>query len=364
MKKRWLPRYVSEFHDRHGKPRYRFRRKGQETYYFKSAPGTPAFGDEYGACMEGVAAPAIDVGADRTTPGSFNDLLARFYRSPEWLDPSDRTRAVYRGVLEAFRRDHGHRMVAELQVRHVEAILAKKADTPTAANILRKLLARLMAFAIRQGMRRDNPVTPTRPYKVRSEGFHTWAEDEIARFEARHRVGTRARLALALMLYTGQRRSDVVRMGRQHIEAGRIRVRQQKTGTLLAITVHPHLLECIAAMPADHLTFLTTAQGRSFSPAGFGNWFRQRCDEAGLPHCSAHGLRKAAARRLAELGLSNQLIKSVTGHKSDSEVARYTRGADQVALADQAIAALARWEMANPSVRLAIDSGKRQKGKA
>jgi integrase len=100
-------------------------------------------------------------------------------------------------------------------------------------------------------------------------------------------------------------------------------------------------------MPADNLTYLVTVYGKPFTPAGFGNWFRDRCDEAGLPHCSAHGLRKAAARRLAEAGCSNQLIKAWTGHKGDSEVALYTRDADQIALSDQAGARLMASEMSN-----------------
>jgi integrase len=89
------------------------------------------------------------------------------------------------------------------------------------------------------------------------------------------------------------------------------------------------------------MTFLLTEYGHPFSAAGFGNWFRTQCDLAGLPHCTAHGLRKAAARRMAEAGCTNQQIKSITGHKTDKEVARYTAAADQIRLSDQAIEALA-----------------------
>ena len=100
--KRWLPRYVSEFRDRHGKARWRYRRKGFATYCFKSPPGTEGFRQELRACEEGIAAPAIEVGADRIVPGTFDDLLSRYYRSPDFLDPGDRTRVVYRGVLERY----------------------------------------------------------------------------------------------------------------------------------------------------------------------------------------------------------------------------------------------------------------------
>lgn len=152
-------------------------------------------------------------------------------------------------------------------------------------------------------------------------------------FEGYHGPGTKARLALTLLLYTGQRRSDVIRLGRQHIRDGFMHVRQQKTGVELAIPIHATLAAIIAETPADHLTLLTTQTGKPFSAAGFGNWFRDRCNEAGLAHCSAHGLRTAAARRLAEAGCTMHEIAAITGHASLSEVQRYTKAADQKRLA-------------------------------
>lgn len=347
MRRRLFPKYVSGFLDRHGKERVRFRRKGFADYYFQAAFGTPAFMQEYRSCLDGVATSPVVPGAERAIPGSFDALIASYYRTADWLSPSDATRANRYRVIEHYRREHGHRKVADLQPVHVIAILGKKAATPNAANMLRKQLLRLMDFAVILKIRTDNPVRVTKPYKIKTDGFHTWTEDEIAQFEARHPLGTKARLALALMLWTGQRRSDAIRMGRQHVRKGRLAFRQQKTDTALSLPIPPPLSAAIDAMPADNLTYLVTAYGKPFTPAGFGNWFRDRCDEAGLPQCSAHGLRKAAARRLAEAGCSNQLIKAWTGHKGDSEVALYTRDADQMALSDQAGARLMASEMAN-----------------
>src|SRR5947209_13039478 len=156
--------------------------------------------------------------------------------------------------------------------------------------------------------------------------------------ESHHRPGTRARLALALLLHTGQRRGDVVRIGRQHIRDGVVHVRQQMTGIELAIPIHPTLAAIIAETPADHLTLLTTQTGKPFSAAGFGNWFRDRCNEAGLPHCSAHGLRNAAARRLAEAGCTTHEIAAITGHASLGELVRYTKAVDQRRRAEAAMA--------------------------
>jgi integrase len=185
------------------------------------------------------------------------------------------------------------------------------------------------------------PARDIAPIKRKAAGFHTWTEDEIAQFEAHYPIGSRARLALALLLYTAQRRSDVVKMGRQHIRNGVAHVRQQKTGAMLAIPVHPALQAVLDATPSEHLTFLTTAYGKPFTAAGFSFWFRARCDAAGLPkHCAAHGLRKAACRRLAEAGCSANVIASISGHTTLHEVSRYTRAADQERMARQGMAAI------------------------
>jgi integrase len=151
-------------------------------------------------------------------------------------------------------------------------------------------------------------------------------------------------LALDLLLYTGCRREDAVRLGPQHVRNGRARFRQAKNEHRnpidIDIPLHPELGATIAAAPSGHLTFLTTEFGRPFTPAGFGNWFRDQCDQANLHHCSAHGLRKATAAALAEAGATAHEIAAVTGHMSLEEIERYTRAARKKKLADNAIAKL------------------------
>lgn len=367
MKKRWLPQWVSEYRDRHGKPRYRFRRKGFVAYGFKASPGTEAFRQEYAACLDGTAAPAVDPGVDRAVPGSFDDLIARYYRSPDFLDPSDRTRVVYRGVIERWRqlkptngRRYGEGMVRDLQPRHVEKMMADMLPHRTAANMLRKRLKALMQFAIRQGMVKVNPVAPTRPFKIEGGGFHTWTEEEIGTYEATHAIGTMARLAFDLLLFTGQRGGDVRLLGPGHVKEKRITLTQEKTGVTVSLPILPPLATSIIATPSAAMVFILNAFGRPFTRKGFGNKFRDWCDEAGLANCSAHGLRKAAARRFAEAGCSNQQIKSWTGHTTDSEVARYTAAADQRALSDEAGDML----MANLRKRLANTEAKPLKKEA
>jgi integrase len=310
----------------------------------------------YEAALSGQ--PPQEVGAKRTSPGSISALIAKFYRSGEWAGLAASTQVTYRGILERFRMEHGHRPVASLEREHVRAILAKKVSTPQAANNLRNIIRLLMRFAIEEGWRRDDPTSEVRAFKVRSDGFYTWSEDDIAAFRQRWAVGTKQRLVMELALHTAQRRSDLVRLGKQHIRNGRIQITQQKTGTKLAIPIHPELKAVLDATPLEHLTFLTTAYGQPFTPAGFGGWFRGVCDAAGLPKgCSVHGLRKAACRRLAEAGCSANVIAAISGHRTLKEVSRYTNAADQEKLADTAIRALygpeREQQMANQEERLA-----------
>lgn len=186
-----------------------------------------------------------------------------------------------------------------------------------------------------------DPTLGITPAKAKTDGFRTWDESDIAAFEAKHPIGTKERLALALLLYTVQRRGDVVRMGRQHVRDGMIAVRQSKTGTMLSIPIHPELRAMLAATPSDHLTFLTTSFGKPFVAAGFTNWFRGACNAAGLLRgTSAHGLRKAGCRRLAEAECSANVIASISGHASLGEVTRYTKAADQARMATDGMAML------------------------
>jgi integrase len=327
-----LPKHCSWATDRHGKRRVRFRRGGVSTYL----PGIP-WSEEFMRARAAALEPTSNIGASgRTIPGSFNALIVSYYRTDfRGLKPS--TQRLWRNIIERFRSEHGNKPVAQLERKHVKDIIGAKAATPQAANNLLKILRLLLNHAVEIGMRESNPALGVKRYKCHGNGFHTWTESEIARFEERHPVGSKARLAFALLLYTAQRRSDVVRFGWQHVQGDTIALRQEKTDTPLLIPVHPELAKALAAAPKTNMTFLMNERGKPFTPAGFGNWFRARCNEASLPQCSAHGLRKAAATRLANAGCTTDQIKAITGHKALTEVARYTKTADQRRLARQAL---------------------------
>lgn len=351
-----LPKHCGWNVDRHGKRRVQFRMAGFTTY-LTGTPWSDDFMRQYAAARDGVKAQHDNIGAElRTKPGAFNTLVVSYYRSPEFRGLKPSTQGARRNIIEKFRAVHGDKPLRGLQRTHVSDIIGAKAETPEAANHLLKVLRIMLAYAVDQGMIANNPASGVKKFPSQGDGHHSWSEAEIAQYELRHPVGSKARLALVLGLRTGQRKGDVLRMGWQHVTGEAIAVRQEKTATALIIPMHPELKAALASLPRTNLTFLMTEWGAPFTSAGFGNWFRDRCNEAGLKHCSFHGLRKAAATRLANAGCSTDQVKAITGHRSLAEVARYTKAADQQRLARQALDIQLKTEgeqnFVQPSIRL------------
>jgi integrase len=331
---RRLPKYVHGFVDRHGKPRFYFRRPGFALKRLRGAPYSPQFMEDYAAAMAGQPLP---VGFGRACPGSVLALAISYFASPEFRTLKPSTQRAYRWTIDRICRDHGEKRAADLRREHIVRLMAARAEQPGAANALRMALRVMMKHAVDIGLRADDPTRDVRAIRVKTGGHHSWTESQIEQFERHHPVGSRARLVFALLLYTGQRRGDVLRMGAQHIRDGAVYVKQEKTGIELVIPLHPDLAAIIAAAPRDHLTFVTTRLGGPFQGSAFSRWFREQCEAAGLEHCSAHGLRKAAARRLAEAGCTAHEIAAITGHASLGELVRYTKAVDQRRLAEAAM---------------------------
>jgi integrase len=344
--------HIHQFTDRHGKIRRYVRLPGRKRVPLVGAPGTTEFMASYAAALEVGEGPREPIGAARTIPGTVSAAVISYFSSATYQRGAEDTRKTRRYFLERFRTAHGDKRMALLRPQDVDRMIAARAGTPSAARNFFGALRALMAHCLEVGLITTDPTRDIKRPRVKSDGYRTWSEQDIELFERQHPIGTRARLALALLLYTGQRRADVIKMGRQHIREGLLHVRQQKTGATLVIPLHPGLAEVIEATPSDHLTFLTTTSGKPFDPKSFTNWFRTMCNEAGLPiGISAHGLRKSACRRLAEAGASASLIASISGHASLRELTRYTAAADQQKMARSAIDLMA--EMF-PSTRTSV----------
>jgi integrase len=303
-------------------------------------PWSPEFMAAYEAALGGAASAAkIEIGAQHTVPGTINAAVVAFYKSYTFTKNKPITRQTDRNILETFRIPHGDKRLATMERRHVVSMLAEKADRPAAQRNLLRVLRVLLGFAVEEGLRPDNPALGIKLKTTTTAGFHSWSEDELRQYEARHPIGSKARLALALLLYTAQRRSDVVNLGPPMLRGGRLLFTQSKTRTEMDIPIAMPLADILAATPMIGVkTFLVTDYGRPFTAAGFGGWFRERCDEAGLPHCSAHGLRKAFLRRMAEAGCSEDFIASVSGHKDMREIRIYVAAANKARMATEGMA--------------------------
>src|SRR5262252_1063133 len=334
-----LPKYVQAWVDAEGRPHCYFRRRGFPRVPLKGLPWSPSFMAEYEKAMSGAR---TAIGAGRVKPGSVAAVVAEYLDSRQFFgSKSAGTQRMRRGILERFRAAYSERPFARLPAEWIEALLDSK--PPHAARSWLATLRSLCQFGVKRRYLRSDPTANIKQRAIKGDGFHTWSEEEIAQFEARHPVGTKPRLAFALLLYTAQRRSDVVRMGRQHIRDGVLTVKQQKTGVELPIPVHPHLQAVLDATPSQHLTFLITATGKPYGGNAFTEQFRNWCDAAGLSQrCKPHGLRKAACRRLAEAGCSGNEIMAISGHATMKELVRYTKAADRALLARNAMARMAK----------------------
>jgi integrase len=267
--------------------------------------------------------------------GSLGAAIKVYLNSGDFLALAAATQTDHRRILERLAAGpRGPLPFARMESRDVEQLLAEKSASPHVAKAHLKAI-RAVKVAVKLAMISKDPTAGVKVHAPTSEtGFRMWEEDEIAQFEAHWLIGSRERLAFALALFTGQRRGDVIRMGRQHVRGGVMTVRQGKTGAVVVIPVHPMLEAILAAAKGRQLTFLTTESGEPFSPNYFTNVFGHSVRAAGLPlGLSAHGLRKAMCRRLAEAGCTVHEIQAISGHKSLKEVERYTKGVEQQRLA-------------------------------
>ncbi|MEY9184648.1 tyrosine-type recombinase/integrase [Bradyrhizobium sp. USDA 313] len=335
--KRKNPPHVHEFTSRHGKVVFYYRRPGQKKVRLKIdegvLPWSPAFMEAYEQAK--VSGARLALGAGRTAPGTVNAALVSYYQSVAFTKGlAATTQKNRRAILENFRKEHGDKRIALMHAQHMQAIISHKTAAPQRNWI--KAMRGFIDHCMAVGMIKTDPLVGLKLAKMKkSGGFHTWTEDEITKYRERHKPGTKARLALELLLQTGHARSDAVRMGRQHIKNGKLSMRRQKTGVQFDIPLLDELVVELAHHKADQLCYLTTDYGKPFTAAGFGNWFADRCVEAGVPG-RAHGLRKAAAVRHALKGNTAFQLMAWFGWRTIGEAQRYVEEANRIKLAESA----------------------------
>jgi integrase len=351
---RRIPKGCVEDRDRHGNIRVYYRAKGRPKVRLHNTPWTPAFMAEYDAAKNQTAPPIKLKGIIR---GTWRWLCVKYFSEcVEYKQLDPRTQRVRRSILEStfdepiapgapkFFRDFP---LSEMCADPIEVLRDRKLATPDAANSRVKAIRAVFKWAVRKkgpdgaALVSHNPARDIPNLKSKNpSGSHTWTLEEVCKFEERHPIGSKARLAMALLLFTGQRRSDAVHFGRQHVRNGEITFTQHKgrhsKPKTLTLPILAALQRILDASPCGELNFLVTEQGKSFTGAGFGNWFRHRCIEAGVPG-RAHRLRKAGATIAADNGATPHELMAIFGWNTLIMAERYTRGADQKRLARSAM---------------------------
>jgi len=238
-------------------------------------------------------------------------------------------------------RQIGALPAAGMTPRAVKALRDRCGDKIEAGNFRVRVLRALFRWALDAGHVDRNPARDVPLIRTASEGFATWTPEHVRAFESRWPVGTRQRLAMALLFFTGARRSDAVALGRQHLRDGWLCWTAYKGRNRAPVRVEipllPELDRIIAASPTGDMTYLVTQFGRPYTPAGLTNAFRRWCDAAGLQGLSPHGLRKAGACIAAENGASEHQLMAIFGWKTAKQAAVYTRNANRRRTAGEAI---------------------------
>lgn len=373
--------------DRHGKIRLYFRRRGFKKVALKQPIGSPEFFAEYRRALAGVVAhvePKQRVVRTAGEPGTLRWLVEQYFKSDAFTALDARTQSVRRGILDDVCAEPVHPtedqtpvgagLVADMPPAVIVTLRDRKKDTPEAANSRLKALRQVFKVGVAEKHTDNNPTVQVAYLRVATEGFHSWTPPEVRQYEERHPVGTKAHLAMILLLLTGARRSDVVNLGPQHVREAEdmppeLRAiwpgrwlhytqhkNRNKKPVTLTIPILPELEEAIVAYRAaqaaagnvkassavGNLVWLATEFGKPHTANGFGTWFGRRCDEAKLPHCSAHGLRKAGATRAAERGATAHQLMAIFGWRTLKEAERYTRAAEQMRLAGGGMLLLTR----------------------
>ena len=356
--------------DRNNNKRFYYRIPNKPKIRIWKIPGQDGFYEAVAAAERGEQLPKPDTAPKRRAAGvlTLSKLCLSYFRSAGFQELTEITRQTRKGILlsccaeETTKEGSGLLMgdvaLHEFTKAHVIALRDRETKGrhgelaqprgPESRNNRVKAIRGLFAWHLEGKDDGVNPCAGLRKIKsTNPDGFHAWTLKEVAAYEAQHAIGTTARLAFDLALYTSQRRSDVVKLGPPHVTMDDgiawLRFRQGKTGAEVQIPIIEPLAESIAARPAaEAKVFLVTSFGKPFTANGIGNAFRAWCDEAGLKHCSMHGLRKATASRLAELGVAEGGIAAITGHAEGSKsLAIYTKSARRRLMAADAMRRLA-----------------------
>jgi integrase len=321
---------------RHGKAAWYVRVGKGPRIRIRAEFGTPAFDSEYQAAVSGAARPSKNAPAITTLAW----LVARYRETSAWTELSVATRRQKENILRHVLETAGDKPFACIAADTVNAGIERRAKTPSQARHFLDTMRGLFKWAKKAGLVKVDPTADAdAPRRKQGPGFRAWTEDDVAAYERRWPVGTRERVWLDVLLYTGLRCGDAVRLGRQHVRDGEIQLVTEKTGTPVPLPILPELAKTLAAGPCGDLHFIVGKNGRPMSAGYFSNEFVRAARAAGV-RGSAHGVRKIAATRAANNGATVAELDAMFGWTGGRMASYYTREADRRRLAKGAISKL------------------------
>lgn len=305
-------------------------RKGSKRTRLPDEYGTEEFWAAYDAA---VAGEPLKVSSAKS--GTLKWLVEKYKTGGDFLSLKESSRAARDRFLQQSVKLSGGVMFAKIGRKHIMSAMDDRAKTPHEANNFLTTMRKLFAWAKDHEHVTVNPCDGVTPFKAKIVGHPTWTVDLVEQYRAHHAVGTNARLAIDMLLFTGLRRADLIRVGKQHFKDGVLSIRTGKTGSMVYITVFPELQASIDATPTGDLTLLLAQKGKPFQhPNAFTHWFQKRCEEARIPAgYSAHGLRKAGATIAANAGAPAHELMAMYGWSRISMAEVYTKETNKVRLA-------------------------------
>lgn len=335
------PPYLHRVTTRHGKMVW-YVRPGfgaRKRIRLRSEFGTEEFRAEYEAALSG--APLQTKGAPPS--GTLAWLIERYREVTAWTTLSRATRRQRENIFKHVLENAGEKSIASIKTATIMAGIERRSKTPAQARNFLKTMRGLFKWAARaKHIKGDPTVGVENPYKSKGQGFIAWTESDVLAYERRWPIGTRQRIWLDVLLYTGLRRGDAVRFGRQHVKDGLGTIKTEKSNfeVTLTLPILPVLQATLTAGPCGDLTFIAGEGGQPLTKESFGNLFRAACRAAGVAG-SAHGVRKIAATRAAENGATVAQLEAIFGWKGGRMASLYTESADRRRLAIEAMGKLA-----------------------
>jgi integrase len=354
------PRFLHHERTRHGKIVWYVRRGKGPRIRIREEYDTDAFWEAYRDALSG----KTKGGSGSVAKGSLAWLVERYRDSGAWQQGlSAATRRQRENIFKHVIGSAGHEAAAKVTAKTIKAGLARREKTPSQARNFLDAMRGLYEWAEGATLVPSDPTAGLKaPPRPDTQGFVAWTETDVAKYQARWPVGTRQRVWLDVLLYTGLRRGDAVRIGRQHVRKGVAQIKTEKSGeTVPAVfPILPILQETLDAGPTGELTFIVGASGKPLTKESFGNEFRVACNIAKVPG-SAHGVRKIAATTAANNGATVAQLKAIFGWTDDAMPSLYTRTADRIRLGTEGGAKLAnedRTETPAPSNQVRAKSEK------